>query len=105
MNKSKLTDWQKKDATRYKVIATGKKIKAVNVAHGTYEDIKTGQRYMFDEIEYLGERRHMVQLGFHIWRVNSHSFPVAVFPFVVVFKAKYIYISCIMRRLRECSTG
>lgn len=63
-----LTDWQKKDATRYRVKATGQKIKAVNVAHGTYEDIKTGKRYMFDEIEYLGERRHMVQFGFHIWR-------------------------------------
>ncbi len=74
MNKSKLTDWQKKDATRYKVIATGKKIKAVNVARGTYEDIKTGQRYMFDEIEYLGERRHMVQLGFHIWRFGLYLF-------------------------------
>lgn len=63
-----LTDWQKKDATRYRVNATGQKIKAVNVAHGTYEDIKTGKRYMFDEIKYLGERRHMVQIGFHIWR-------------------------------------
>jgi hypothetical protein len=52
MNKSKLTDWQKKDATRYKVIATGKKIKAVNVAHGTYEDIRTGRicRYVCKDI-------------------------------------------------------
>lgn len=74
MNKSKLTDWQKKDATRYKVIATGKVIKAVNVAHGTYEDIKTGQRYMFDKIKHLGERRHMVQIGFHIWRIGLYLF-------------------------------
>lgn len=74
MNKSKLTDWQKRDATRYKVIATGKVIKAVNVAHGTYENIKTGQRYMLDEIKHLGERRHMVQIGFHIWRFSLYLF-------------------------------
>lgn len=74
MNKSKLTDWEKRKATRYIVIATGQKIKAVNVAHGTYEDIKTGQRYMFDEIKYLGERPHMAQIGFHIWRIGLFLF-------------------------------
>jgi hypothetical protein len=66
--KTKIDPQEKRDAARYKVIATGQKIKAVNVAYGTYKDIKTGQRYMFDEIEYLGERRHMVQIRFHIWR-------------------------------------
>lgn len=70
MKKCNIPEWKKREATRHKIIATGKKIKAVNVAHGTYEDIKTGQRYMFDELEYLGERRHMVQLGFHVWRVG-----------------------------------
>lgn len=74
MNKSKLSDWQKRDATRYKIIATRKVIKAVNVAHGTYEDIKTGQRYMADEIRHLGERRHDVLFGFHVWRIGLYLF-------------------------------
>ena len=72
--KTKIDPQEKRDAARYKVIATGQKIKAVNVAHGTYKDIKTGQRYMFDEIEYLGERRHMVQIGFHIWRFGLYLY-------------------------------
>ena len=72
--KTKIDPQEKRDAARYKVIATGQKIKAVNVAHGTYKDIKTGQRYMCEEIEYLGERRHMVQIGFHIWRFGLYLY-------------------------------
>lgn len=49
-------DWQKK-----KVIATGKVIKA-------------GQRYMFGEIKHLGERRHEVRFGLHIWRIGLYLF-------------------------------
>lgn len=68
MNKSKLTNQEKKDAARYRVIATGKKIKAVKIGYGEFEDIKTGQRYMNCEVKYLGYRRQIRQFGFHIWR-------------------------------------
>lgn len=62
------------DVRKYKVIATGEKIRgAVVDSHGTVKDIKTGKLYFYDEVK-RKERRHMVQLGFHIWRFGLYLF-------------------------------
>lgn len=72
--KIKIDPQEKRDAIRYKIIATGKKIKAVQVGRAAYKDIETGTVYCVSELKYLGERRHDVQLGFHIGRVGLYLF-------------------------------
>lgn len=62
------------DVRKYKVILTGEKIRATVIdSHGTVKDIKTGKCYFCNEVE-RKERRHMVQLGFHIWRFGLYLF-------------------------------
>lgn len=64
-----------RDAVRYRVIETGKKIKATAAnSHGAVKCINTGRVYTLDEVKYLGERRHDVRVGFHIWRIGVYLF-------------------------------
>lgn len=72
--KTKIDPQEKRDAIRYKVISTGEKIKAIQVGRSAYKDIATGKVHAAEDLQYLGERRHMVQLGFHIWRFGLYLF-------------------------------
>jgi hypothetical protein len=59
---------------RYVYIPTGKRIKVKLIAHGVFENIKTGEKIWSDDIKTLPPRRHMWQIGLSIWRVGVFVF-------------------------------
>lgn len=68
------TKIDKRDTYRYKVRLTGEKIRGTVIdSHGSVKDVITGKCYFAYEIDRIN-RRHMVQLGFHIWRFGLYLF-------------------------------
>lgn len=63
----------KRNIKKARVIATGAKIKIEEVGAGIYENIKTGAEYTQSELHII-QPRHMVQIGFHIWRFGLYLF-------------------------------
>jgi len=63
----------KRNIKKARLISTGAKVKVEEIGAGIYTDVKTGTEYMKSELRIV-EPRHMVQIGFHIWRFGLYLY-------------------------------